>query len=316
MKNKSQNCNKSNQFNKSTIDLNSCDIHEEVKLDVNMCSYLPHYSTYSVLFSPCELEKKMDINAQVSCNSFHCSYIDSLISSPCFCICDESCSNYYGKPTSNDDKILTLPIHPIEEIFIDSPKCSNDKEKCSNNPEPTSEHSVDKKSTPSNSSSTDNTETTAGNISTTDSNVTAEGDTLTKDNNPVTTDSIITPDKNPTKTVDSNILEEKTTTTSHTHRKGMREGLGKRSGPSLALLVLSNLIDMFLKNCSKMEVIQEETNKSIKDEEKERSKRHKHRRSHKRHKRHKNRKNHEYINYTINDVIVILIFDLIRRLKN
>lgn len=282
MENKSLNCNKQSQYNEKSVSLLNCETYKKVDVSVNMCSYLPDYNTYDVPFSSCEVEKKINLDAQVSCSPFHCSYIDSLISSANYCISDEGCYNCCDSPISNDGASLTLPCQPIEEIFIDSPECPKDEEDCSNSTKLTSNVNIsqeDKKS-----------------------------DLVTTDNNTINTDN-------------AEIVEDLSVVNLSHKKKRKKEGINMKPNSQLIFAVLTNLIDIFLKNCSNQEIIQNESNLIIKDEDDTTDKHIKGHRHHKNDRHRKYRSHHRHhdhnnlIKYNINDVIIISIFELIRRLN-
>ncbi|MCT8977273.1 hypothetical protein N4T77_11725 [Clostridium sp. CX1] len=282
MENKSLNCNKQSQYNEKSVNLLNCETYKKIDVSINMCSYLPDCNTYDVSFSSCEVEKKINVNAQVSCSPFHCSYIDSLISSANYCISDEGCYNCCDSPISNDGASLALPCQPIEDIFIDLPECPKDEENSSNSIELTSNVSVSEEDKKSYS--------------------------VTTDDNTITTDN-------------TEIVEDLSVANLSHKKKRKKEGINMKPNSHLILAVLTNLIDMFLKNCSKEEIIQNESNLIIKDESDTTDKpikghrHHRHDRHRKHRSHHRHSKQNNLIKYNINDVIIISIFELMRRLN-
>lgn len=89
--------NRKNQSNNNIINIEQCTSYKSIDELVNMCSNFLDCTTYSVSFSPCEIEKKLDVSTTVGCN-------------------------YCNKPIPKND-CLSTPCNCVHEVFIDASKC-------------------------------------------------------------------------------------------------------------------------------------------------------------------------------------------------
>lgn len=338
--------NKKNQYSKNIVNISQCETHKEVDLTVNMCSYFPDSDTYSVSFSPCEIDKNLNISTPISCNSLNCNYIDSLIYSASFCICEESYCNCGDNPVS-DNNCLSIPCDYAHEIFIDASECKedldNDSEGHSYHSELDSQDTVNKDKISNDTIVTNHIRATedsqlpiapsiplinllSKNSSNKDVNEERISDGTivsnhiesTEDSNKKKPDSQLSIAaliplialllKNPpNKDVNEEGISDGTTVSNHI--ESTEESHKKKPDSQLSIALLVALIDMFLKNSPN------KGSNEDGDNAKERSKRHKNSKHHKHHKHNKRHKHDKHNNSTINGIIILLIFALLSRFK-
>lgn len=297
--------NKKNQYSKNIVTISQCETHKEVDLTVNMCSYFPDSDTYSVSFSPCEIDKNLNISTPISCNSLNCSYIDSLIHSSSFCICEESCCNCGDNPMPGSN-CLPIPCDCVHELFIDD---SEYKEDLNNHSEDHSYHSeLDSQDTVNKERISDDTIVS--------NHIGAIEDFDKKKPNSQLSIAALIPliglllKNSPNKDVNEEGISDGTIVSNHI--EPTEDSHKNKPDSQLSIALLATLIDMFLKNSPNKDSNEDGATAKERSKKHKNSKHHKH---HKHNKRHKHGKHDKHDNFTLNSIIILLIFALLSRFK-